>query len=319
MSKGKNTDFGVPQGSVLGPLLFCLYIQEIYQIFTKYQLNFHIFADDIQIYSTITTGLSEVDNIIKCLEEIKCWTNANCLKLNDKKTKFVEIRTRLSKVSLKDSNITNFNGKCEPFARNLGILVDENISFKNQITDVCKKGFFKIRQLWKISSKLKSIELRTQLIHSYILPKIDYCNSVYYNLPQQQIKKLQRLLNAAIRFVFKIRRRTSVTPFLKKAHILPVNLRIRFKVCVLAFKCVNGCSPKYLTCMLRKKTSLGSLRISNDTTLLHEPRLDQRNYKNRQFEIYGPREWNVLPRDLREICSLDIFKSRLKTFLFDKF
>ena len=146
------------------------------------------------------------------------------------------------------------------------------------------------------------------------MPKIDYCNSVYFNLPQQQIKKLQRLLNAAIRFVFKIRRRTSVTPFLKKAHILPVNLRIRFKVCVLAFKCVNGCAPKYLTGMLRKKTSLGSLRISNDITLLHEPRLDQLNYKNRQFEIYGPREWNGLPRDLREICSLDIFKSRLKTF-----
>ena len=71
--------------------------------------------------------------------------------------------------------------------------------------------------------------------------------------------------------------------------------------------------------MLLSKNSLDSLRISDDRTLLYEPRLDQRNYKNRQFDIYGPRQWNALPRDIREITSLDNFKSRLKTFLFEKF
>ena len=181
-------------------------------------------------------------------------------------------------------------------------------------------GFVMLRQLWRISHKLKDTTLKIQLVHSCILSRMDYGNSLYLNLPLKQLKKLQRLLNASIRFIFNIRdRRASITPYLKKAHILPVQLRVRFKVCVLVFKCVNGLAPPYLSNLINQKDTLESLRIYNDKTLLNEPRLAKQNYKNRSFYIAGPRQWNMLPREIREVSSVDLFKSKLKTFLFDQF
>ena len=87
----------------------------------------------------------------------------------------------------------------------------------------------------------------------------------------------------------------------------------------MVYKCVYNIAPQYLSSLLCFKTSLESLRVYNDTTLLYEPRLEKENYKNRKFEVVGPREWNVLPRSLREISSLETFKVNLKTFFFGKF
>ena len=144
---------------------------------------------------------------------------------------------------------------------------------------------------------------------------MDFCNSLYFELPQKETRKLQRLMNAAVRFIFNIRsRKTRITPYLKKAHLLPVNLRIRFKICTLTYKCLNETAPKYLCDLTSKKTSLESLRVFSDQTLLHMPRRNQHNYKNRRFEIAAPECWNSLPRSIREITSLENFKSKLKTY-----
>ena len=185
---------------------------------------------------------------------------------------------------------------------------------------MCRKGFAFLRNLWRITFKLNSVSLRTQLVHSCILSKMDYCNSLYFNLPLEQIQKLQRLMNACVRFIFRIKqRKTSITSYLKKAHILPVLLRIRFKICVTVFKCINELAPSYLCKLISNKNSLQSLGVYQDKTLLHEPLFDKQNYKNRRFTISGPREWNMLPQSLREVSSLELFKSKLKTFLFSKF
>ena len=178
-----------------------------------------------------------------------------------------------------------------------------------------------LRQLWRIASKVKSIDLKKTTTCSllYILSKIDYCNSLYFGLPAKYIKNLQRLINASVRFVFCLKIGTSTTLYLKRAHLLPVNLRINFKICVLVFKCLNGFAPAYLSCLIKRKVSLQSLRISNDNTLLQLPDVDKRNFKNRCFSKAAPRIWNSLPRSIREIRSLFEFKSCLKTYLFDKF
>ena len=140
-------------------------------------------------------------------------------------------------------------------------------------------------------------------------------------MPNKEIKKLQRLMNGSVRFIYNLRRKDnhSITHYLKKCHFLPVSLRSKFKICCLVFKCVYGGAPVYLSNLLEIKKSLPSLRINSDVTLLQQRKLYKENYKNRAFSIIAPILWNELPHDIRECGSLPIFKSKLKTYYFDQF
>ena len=87
----------------------------------------------------------------------------------------------------------------------------------------------------------------------------------------------------------------------------------------MVYKCVYCIAPTYLSNLVHEKQSLASLRVYEDTTLLHEPRREQQNYKNRRFEVAGPREWNLLPRSLREISFFENFKRKLKTHFYNQY
>ena len=87
----------------------------------------------------------------------------------------------------------------------------------------------------------------------------------------------------------------------------------------MVYKFLNGTAPSYLSELIVKKQSLQSLRVHDDRTMLYVPRLDNQNYRNRRFEIAAPRQWNMIPQAIRQCKTLDIFKSKLKTFLFGQF
>ena len=245
----------------------------------------------------------------------------NFLKLNGVKTKYLHVAPGFTK-----NCITSF---C-PFeklvefdhtVKNLGFLIDSKLSFVNQVSKVCQYGHFMLHNLYRISSKI-SIPLKIQLVQSLILSYIDYCNSLYIGLCGKEIKRLQRLMNASVRFIYNLDKRDysiSITEYIKKCHFLTVNLRIKYKICVLVFKCIQGIAPFYLTEMLDKKESLESLRINKDTMLLNCLKYDKPNYRNARFSSSAPRVWNELPITLRSTANLTIFKSRLKTHFFKQF
>ena len=321
-SDGKLVTCGVPQGTVLGPILFALYTQEVHKIIESYGLMFHMFADDMQIYTVYKGNESDLIPLNNCLNQVKLWANCNYLKLNDNKTKFLRVTSEKPRIKhldckLLDLEVTVF----EKQVKNLGVIVDQKLSFKSQINKVCQLGYFMLKNLWRISDKISSIELRIQIIHSCIISHIDYCNSLFVNLPQCDINKLQMLMNASVRFIYSLRRSKdiSITYYLKKCHFLPVKLRVNFKICVLVYKCQHESAPEYLTELLQEKDSLESLRVYKDRSLLKIENLNQLDYKNRRFSVIAPILWNNLPRETRESESLFIFKKRLKTFYFDQF
>ena len=116
-----------------------------------------------------------------------------------------------------------------------------------------------LRNLGRIGSKL-SYELKVQLVNSCVLSFIDYCNATYGSLTEANLHKLQKIQNSAARFVFGIygkARQQSMTPYLKKLHFLPVRYRIKYKVALLVFKCLNNLAPKYLATLLTLKAPTG--------------------------------------------------------------
>ena len=139
---------------------------------------------------------------------------------------------------------------------------------------------------------------RMKLVHGLVLSKIDFCNSLYYRMPNCELKALQMLLNAATRVLTGISHlsRERITPICIELHILPMKARIKYKLCVLVFKVLTTGKPRYLTDLLRyrKLKENRSMRSGNDNRP-DEPRLYRLVYIEKSLEYSAPRIYNSLP------------------------
>ena len=137
------------------------------------------------------------------------------------------------------------------------------------VTSTCKSGFYHLNNIGRIKNDLSRENLLT-LVHAFITSTLDYCNSLLYGVPKDQIWKLQRVQNAAVRLalITDIGKCSHITPALYDLHWLPIHARIYYKILLLAFKVIHGQAPTYLSCLVSVKSkSYYSLR-SNSSTLL---------------------------------------------------
>ena len=203
--------------------------------------------------------------------------------------------------------------------KSLGIKFDKDLSFEEHISSVVQACYIQLRNLRAIGSKL-NFDLKKQLIHCLIFSKLDYCNGLFFGLPDKLLKKLQKVQNSCVRFLFGkegFDKWDSVTPLLQKAHFLPIKERIKFKIALMVFKCLNNIAPSYLTaCIKVKDQPLKTLRTDQDFFLLKKPSVANLVRTERGFSFCGPVIWNNLPYELRTCCDIVKFKKSLKTHLF---
>ena len=151
--------------------------------------------------------------------------------------------------------------------RDLGVILDKNLSLSNHINEVCKIVSLTIRSIGRIRKYLSADSLK-RLVNTLVTSRIDYTNSILYGSTDYDLNKLQRLQNTAARLIKGAKKNDHIMPILEELHWLPIRYRIQFKILLLVYKCLHGLAPQYLTELIKLRCPPRTLRSSNRISLL---------------------------------------------------
>ena len=231
-SSSKPLNTGVPQGSVLGPILCFLYEQPIGEIIRKHGLTSHHYADDLQILITfdlnIDSLLDAIRRLEECIAEIKTWMTANYLKVNDDKSEFMPVVPRSAAHLLEGLTISIGEVRVSAVknVRNLGVYLDCHLDMSHNVAILLKSCYFRMYHIGQIRKFLprKTIE---RVVNAMITLRIYYCNALLYDTSGKNLVKLQRLQNVAAKIIVGGAKYEHVTPILRELHWLPVESILR--------------------------------------------------------------------------------------------
>jgi len=170
----------------------------------------------------------------------------------------------------------------------------------------------------KSSVRALPTEAAKTVVNSFVVSRIDYCNSLLAGAPQYQLDRLQAVMNTAARLIHRVGKFDRIQHLISDhLHWLPVHKRVQFQLCLLAYKAVHGLAPHYLADMCRPVSSIDARRrlrsaACEDLVILRTAT----KFGARSFAVAAPSEWNQLPQHIRSKQSVNCFKVALKSYLF---
>lgn len=297
-------EVGLAQGGVLSPLLYSIYTADITSIFNKHKMNYHIYADDIQIYFNIDDRSEKqiTEDIKSVMTDIKIWMLQKYLKLNTEKTELIIIgqKRKLVEVPFKKINLEKTEIELKTSIKNVGCILDENLTMDKHTTEIARKCNIQLYKLNKIR-KFITQDTAKQLIETLVIPHIEFQSALLYKIKKDNLKKLNNILRRSVRYIYKLNKRTHLEPYFYKLNWLPLLARIEHKLARIILPTLQREQPKYLYKILAGN-------IDNDRpneTRAHSNRdmLTQRpksELHRRSITICSPKIYNSIPAEMRE-------------------
>ncbi len=311
---------GVPQGSVLGPILFVLYTSDIINLVQGFHLSAHVFADDIQVYGSCPCDeASDLSlRMSSCLSALHAWLKSNKLHLNAQKSKVIWIGTkqRLANIRQPSLQIGDLTIQPVPSLQCLGFMIDSTLSFSNHVSRTLSACFGTLRQLRSIRRSITR-SLAVYLVTSLVFPRLDYCLSCLSGLSDSLCARLQSVIHASARFVDNLPLSAHISPSLERLQWPTVKSRMDLRLVAHVFKCLQGNAPTYLCELLHPVSSIsGRSRLrSARKKVLAVPKFRLKTTAKKSFSACAPRLWNTLPSSVSSLSSLKAFKVVAKDFL----
>ncbi len=252
-SDKKTLNRGMPQGSVLGPVLFCTYTIKLSYISRKHNVGFKLFADDTQFYMAVDNIDNTEGKIKLIMDDVGKWMESKQLKLNQDKTECLIVGKNkdIRRINIPTLCIGGISLETCETVRDLGILLDCNLSMKEQIQRVVRTTRYHLRNIGFVRKYLDETTTK-MLVHNYVISKLVYCNSLYYGLPNYLLKDLQLVMNRAARLMKGLPHRERITPALIDLHWLPVKASTEYKIAAMSHQALFSGKPEYVRNTLKE-------------------------------------------------------------------
>lgn len=308
---------GVPQGSILGPLLFLLYINDLPNICED--VNIDLYADDSTLHKS-GDDISVIEEKLQySLNMITKWCKINNMLLHPKKSKSMLVGSRQKlkiakalNLKINDSTLDNVESQ-----KLLGIYVENTLNWHCQVNDVCKKLNSKVNLFRRIKYFLNK-ESRMLFYNAYLLPIFDYCCNIWGKENKKYICQIYKIQTRICKIILDLPMRKQSENLYKRLKILPFKKRCIFHSGVQVYKALNNMSPQYIRDLLtisnNQKYNLRSISHGNLISS-YKPRT---NYFNDTFQFNAMVIWNSIPLTIRRKTKLPIFKKCFKKYLFNQ-
>ena len=316
LSSFRPVSCGVPQGSILGPLLFLLFINDL-PLYTSIVFT-DMYADDTTLYYVHTSQEAIERNLQIALNELSNWCKNNGMVLNTLKTKVMLITTKQKRNGLnKDGIELKYNDDPLQSIANdkiLGVFVDNNLSWSEHVKHISKKIASNVWLLSKIKMFL-SQEHRIQFYKSYIQPHIDFCNIVWGNTTETNKMKIFRMQKRAVRVILDYNVE-STTEAMKTLNIQSIYDRLFLRKAKFMFKVYHKITPTYINESFNLRSSLNtSVNLRSMNVGCFVPPKPRTECFKQSLRYSGCLIWNSLPEDVKSAQTQETFHKRCLKWL----
>ena len=310
-SKTRRILSGVPQGSILGPLLFCLFINDLPLTNNNKTTTNDMFADDSSLYTSDKQLTVIEQNLQTSLNHVSSWCRNNSMILNPKKSKCMLIATRQRGLGNADLNLYVFDKAIEKVSSHkvLGVTVDSELKWLPHIEQIHKKLTRNVYLLSQLKTYV-DVELLKIFFYAHILPHINYASSVWDGCAEDHKQRLNSLYRRAAKLIL-FKEETDTDSKLKALGFLSLSEQLFYNKAIFVFKILNFEAPPYLEAFICKATSrYGSLNLIKP--------LSHIDLFQTSIAFSGADTCNQLPNNIKTIKSITSFKQAVNEYIKSK-